>query len=243
MILKWEDFKYPTEEEVLAILKEIPTLSDFGFKIKNPTDIFFINKSTRNQDILRSDHLRWWNFCLGNRFGRLRQTFEYVLVHFNRGISIDFNTDSPQIMLNSILFDYYAEIFYYLYFSSLDIIAQILNLYFMLGIDEKKVDFVKILSSDITIKSTLIEMNESIKDTRDCRNAFTHRFTPTLNDPRIILIKDGNMEALGMGSGKRFELDFILENIKESTQILADLMNCLKEYVEKDTDNNYYLFE
>lgn len=179
---------------------------------------------------------------MGNRFSRLRQTFEYVLIHFNRGISNDFGAASPKRMLNSILFDYYAEMFYYLYFSSLDVIAQILNLYFLLDIDEKKVDFIKILKSDIPIKSTLIKINESINDTRDCRNAFTHRFTPTLSDPRITLIKDGDAEALGMGGSKQFELKFILKNAKESMLILSDLMERLKEYVKKDA-NNYYLFE
>lgn len=244
MILKQEYFKYPTKKEISKLNKEIPIIDSFNFKHSSLVQLM-IEYNLTNQELYRIDNLSNWDVCLKNRFAKLRQTFEYLLVHFSRGISKDYKSDSPIIITNTILFEYYIEIFYYFYFSSLDIIAQIINLYFNLDINENKVDFGKIAYHNTPIKSTLEEISNdnAITDAIDNRNAFTHRYTPTMNDIRSSYLKiDDRRFALGIGGNKEPNFDSINTNSKEIMLILARLMKDLINFIKKDTENNTYLF-
>ncbi|MDD2287187.1 MAG: hypothetical protein PHQ11_17520, partial [Paludibacter sp.] len=85
MILLREDFNYPSKSEIDKISNEIPRIDILGFKYTSKTKAIF--SGILNEEVKRIDHLFWWDYCLGNRFGRLRQTFEYILVHYMRGIT------------------------------------------------------------------------------------------------------------------------------------------------------------
>ena len=115
MILLRDDFKYPSKDEIDAISNEIPSVVNFGFKNLKKTELFL--DGLPNEEVKRIDHLFWWDYCLANRFGRLRQTFEYILVHDMRGITELNNPKSPKEAANTLLLDYYSDVFYYFYFS------------------------------------------------------------------------------------------------------------------------------
>lgn len=244
MILKQEDFRYPTKDEISKFSKEFPRIEPFQFK-RNSIIQLWIEYNLDNEQLLRIDNLSNWDICLHNRFGKLTQTFEYLFIHFNRGISENYNSESPQVIADTFLFEYYVEIFYYFYFSSLDVIAQIINLYFRLIIDEKKIDFGKIINCNIPIKPLLVKFNNhsEIINARNNRKAFTHRYTPTMNDRRASYVETGdNRNVLGIGGSKQINFESILKNSKEIMIILSQLMRSLIEYIKKDTDNNAYLY-
>ena len=267
MLLKQEDFKYPTAEEILSIKDLIPDISSFKFKKINTFQKFFAGELSLEQ-LHRINNLHHWDICLSNRFGKLMQTSYNALTYYKRGVSEDFKAKNSPILVNTFLFEYNVEIFYYFFFSSLDIVAQILSLYydplstyyfFFSSLDivaqilslyydplsnEKKVsfnfDFVKKYSFNISI---LIEPFTRLEDARECRNSFTHRFTPLMNDSRSSFDNEENVAILGVSYEKRYDYNFILKNIKESLDLLSSLMNNLKQYLKSDTENNTFLFD
>ena len=172
------------------------------------------------------------------------QTSYNALTYYKRGVSEDFKAKNSPILVNTFLFEYYAEIFYYFLFSSLDIVAQIISFYYDPLSNEKKVsfnfDFVKKYSFNISI---LIEPFTRLEDARECRNSFTHRFTPLMNDSRSSFDNEENVAILGVSYEKRYDYNFILKNIKESLDLLSSLMNYLKQYLKSDTENNTFLFD
>ena len=243
MLLKQEDFKYPTAEEILSIKDLIPDISSFNFKKINTFQKFFAGELSLEQ-LHRINNLHHWDICLSNRFGKLMQTSYNALTYYKRGVSEDFKAKNSPILVNTFLFEYYAEIFYYFFFSSLDIVAQILSLYYDPLSNEKKVsfnfDFVKKYSFNISI---LFETFTRLEDARECRNSFTHRFTPLMNDSRSSFDNEENVAILGVSYEKRYDYNFILKNIKESLDLLSSLMNNLKQYLKSDTENNTFLFD
>lgn len=242
MILLREDFKYPSNDEIDVISNEIPSVVNFGFKNLKETELFL--DGLPNEEVKRIDHLFWWDYCLGNRFGRLRQTFEYILVHYMRGITELNNPKSPRETANTLLVDYYSEAFYYFYFTSLDIIAQIINVYFRLNIDEDKVDFTKIKIKETKVKHLLEQFYEYNKQSRELRNTFTHRFSPTMGDFRAqTVMGEDDQNILGFGSNKQIALDTIVCDIKNAMRMLSTLLDQLRNYLKSDIENNSYLFE
>ena len=242
MILLREDFNYPSKSEIDKISNEIPRIDILGFKYTSKTKAIF--SGILNEEVKRIDHLFWWDYCLGNRFGRLRQTFEYILVHYMRGITELNNPKSPRETANTLLVDYYSEAFYYFYFTSLDIIAQIINVYFRLNIDEDKVDFTKIKIKETKVKHLLDQFYEYNKQSRELRNTFTHRFSPTMGDFRAqTVMGEDDQNILGFGSNKQIALDTIVCDIKNAMRMLSTLLDQLRNYLKSDIENNSYLFE
>lgn len=242
MILLREDFNYPSKSEIDKISNEIPRIDILGFKYTSKTKAIF--SGILNEEVKRIDHLFWWDYCLGNRFGRLRQTFEYILVHYMRGITELNNPKSPRETANTLLVDYYSEAFYYFYFTSLDIIAQIINVYFRLNIDEDKVDFTKIKIKETKVKHLLEQFYEYNKQSRELRNTFTHRFSPTMGDFRAqTVMGEDDQNILGFGSNKQIALDTIVCDIKNAMRMLSTLLDQLRNYLKSDIENNTYLFE
>jgi hypothetical protein len=243
MLLKQEDFKYPTTEEILTIKDLISDISSFKFKRINTFQKFFAGELSLEQSH-RINNLHHWDVCLSNRFGKLLQTFNNALTYYNRGVSEDFNANHSPILVNTFLFEYHAEIFYYFLFSSLDIVAQIISFYYDPLSNEKKVsfnfEFAKKYSFNISI---LLETFNRLEDARECRNSFAHRFTPLMNDSRSSFDNEENGAILGVSYEKRYDYNFILKNIQESLDLLSSLMNNLKQYLKSDTENNTFLFD
>lgn len=248
MLLKRVDFKYPSIEEILAIKDKIPKFSNFGFKYNSSLELC-VSNTVPMDEAIRIGNLHDWDICLLNRFGKLRTTYERILVLFNRGISKDFDTDinSSKVLVDTLLFEYYSEVFYYFYFSSLDILAQIICLYYDPFVKEESVSFnerfVKEYNKYILNDNILLTTYEQLKDARDCRNSFTHRFTPLMVDNRASFIEN-NKKILGAGFGnvEKYDHEFIIKNTNDSMNILADLMIKLKAFFMQD-ENNKYLFD
>jgi hypothetical protein len=140
VIIKAEDFKYPSKEERSEAEKNCPKLNSFGFKYECEIESIEVeNKSI--DEASKETNLYYWDICLKNRFFWVHQTYIYVLTNYNRGFLDDNSIYSDNESVNILLFNYYVEIFHYYYFSSRDIVAQILNLYFQIGTPEVSLYF------------------------------------------------------------------------------------------------------
>lgn len=230
--LKLEDYRYPSDIEQSEILKKCPKLEIFNFKHTHPL-VLVVNERMPMNDASRLGNLYWWDSCLQFRLLNVRDTYVYTLTNYNRGFIDDYGKCTEIQLINHFLFNYYAEIFYYFFFSTRDIIAQTLNSYYELRIDEKKLHFNNVFInkiSDKSVKEVITKFEKSIRKAYDYRNGFTHRFTPNLPDHRSVIKRD-NKELSFLG-GSFVESNKIVENINESLNSLSSFILELKEFVK-----------
>ncbi|MDO5663996.1 MAG: Cthe_2314 family HEPN domain-containing protein [Bacteroidia bacterium] len=243
MILKRKNFTYPTKEEVDIVYKTLPKLECFGFNFNETITIWGDEKLSLEQ-ITRIDNLKYWDICLSNKLSKTRSSYEYLIVHFNRGVCEDLKSDDELTIINTAQFEYYAEVFYYFYFSSLDILAQIVSLYFDPLADENRTAFNCVFSKKHTFSDNLLfSTYQKLNKARDYRHAFTHRFTPLLNDSRSRIIVSGEKKYLGIGVEQKLDYQDAIDNSSEALNILSDLLKEIKAFMVNDTENNKYLFE
>lgn len=234
IIIKADDFKYPSIKEREIAQKDYPQIDFFGFEYKSEIEAILNEKMTL-EEASRNANLYWWDICLRNRLGKLHDTYTYVSTNYNRGFSDDYLKCSQYEFVNRLLFDYYAEIFYYYFFSTRDIIAQILRLHFCLDIDENKLyfnyNFIKKINNP-DIEDVLMIFFKAINVASDYRNGFAHRFTVNQPDYRSVIIKNNDKKYLAAGSGKFIPSEKIFENINNSLNSLSSFMIELKKYIK-----------
>ena len=232
IILKSDDFKYPTEKERYEIQKDWPRLENFDFKYNHPLALV-VNEGVPMDDASRQSNLFWWDYCLINRIGNLRATYIYTLTNYNRGFSDDLEKCTHIQLFNKLLFDYYAEIFYYYFFSTRDIIVQILGNFYSLSTKEDKLyfnsEFINKLNN-ISVRNAILSFEASTKDAYKYRNEFAHRYTPNIVDYRTV-ISDDKLK-MSFGGGGFITSVKIVENINDSLNTLSKFILELKEFVK-----------
>ena len=228
-ILKSETFSYPTKEERREINKEIPKITRLKFDYKSA----FINYLETNDihNSINQEDIYWWNLCLSNRFGKLEKTFLYVITHYKRFNKFEIEENEAKFT-ESLLYDYYVEIFYYFFYSVRDVLGQLLNVLFYINLEENKIFLNKSFTRRIPNEKIRIIFENFLTKTASSystyRNAFNHRFTPTQRDNRAkttISIKN-NEEEIGFGFGKDISK-------KEFHQDTFKLMQELSQLMEK----------
>ena len=226
IILKPEDYKYPSAEERAIINKDFPKLECFNFPYVNEIEETLTGKLPMD-DASRLGNLHEWDRCLLNRFGSLQRAYINMMTHFNRGFPEDFTKCEEGEHINRILFDNYAEAVYYYFMSSMDILAQILNLYYRMNLSESNVGFKRSLFKKLgntRLKEMLVPFYDQTEETREIRNCFAHRYTPVHADFRSFYIEEGDRKKLGIGYGESYSSEKIVENSEMSIQLLAKLM-------------------
>lgn len=232
VILKSNDFKYPKKEEFIKFHKICPKLEIFGFQHNHPVALI-VNDRVPLNEASRICNLYWWDNCLINRFEKVCHTFVFLSTHYSRGFSDDWRENTHKQATNHIMFEYYAEVFYYYFFSSRDIIAQILCIFYSIGLKESEIYFnQKFLNSikDQNVKSILLRFNEETEDSKKFRNSFTHRFTPNIPDHRSIISHDNR--ALNFSEGSYIQSTKINDNVNKSLNSLSELLTQLKEFIK-----------
>lgn len=229
-----EDFQYPTKEEIRFADSQCPKFSNFGFEDKPA--LLSVFDGLPMDIAANKENLFWWDIVLTNRFGSLRGAYYDSLTHFNRGFKDDYRECSESEMINRLLFDNNAEVFYYFFFVTADVIAQILNAYFRTKIPEDKVALNETLIKRISepkVKNAILNFRKETKIARDYRNGFTHRYPSNYPDYRTRFeIKEGK-EILHWGSGTFVPPTKIIVNIEYSLNSLSVLMNELKTSMVK----------
>jgi len=230
MTIKPEDYKYPTRDEKNNIDDNFPKIDLFNFK---PTNIMksLWEDSQSIEEVHKLDNLYYWDQCLINRIAKIRETYIFAMANYNRGFSDEYSTCKTEDVINHILFDYYSEVFFYFFSSTVDIITQIVNVYFAIGLDEDKVFFKNVINKlkDLTVKDALNDFVMETSNTSTIRNSFTHRYTPNLPDLRSKLSSDKNI--LGFGSSKVVQSKEIVASIDDSLNRLSTLMISLKKII------------
>lgn len=220
------DYLYPTKEERMLANLAYPNIEKFGFEEKHEFQLFFEDKK-KNVEVKREVDLYNWDMCLLNKLGMLRDSYIFLFTSYQRGITNGFKGKG---IINRKLFDYYTEIFYYFFFSTRDIIFQILNVYCDFILTESEVSIPTISSK---IKNTEFEVifDTFMKATIDAskfRNNFTHKFPLNHPDYRGTIINDNGMESYGFGGGKVTSYDTYMENINSSNTALAEFVDSLR---------------
>jgi hypothetical protein len=227
IILKSSDYKYPTKDERIMANKICPLIKSFGFEYKNEIQLFLQDKY-KFGEVKREVDLFQWDCCLLNKLGKLQETLVYLNTNYLRGQN-DIANEQP---INDYLFDYYTEIYYYYFFSSRDLIAQILNVYTDLNFHEDKVSLNKIASKIINpvIKELILNFSSSnsIKIANDFRNAFTHKFPSNYADYRGTVSMLNGVTTYGVGRGNLINSNDIIENIIDSQKILKEFIDSLR---------------
>ncbi len=230
IILRADDFKYPSLEEKRIASKFFPKFSNFGFE----NDIEIISILERNKTISetnRANNLYWWDFCLQNKLAKLNNSYINTITNYNRCIPEKTSEYEKINYINRIQFDFYAETFYYFLFSARDIILQILNIYYNIGLEEYKVNSKMIMSkiSESKIVTLIERFSNDLETASDIRNGFTHRFPINQPDYRTKLSDNNGNEMLSFGSGNTTMPKEIVSNINESLIVLADFIEQIKK--------------
>mgnify|MGYP000864395064 CR=1 FL=1 len=222
-----KDFIYPTKEERRTVSETIPDITAFEFK-EISSFISVLSNELSIEEATKADSLCNWNLCLINRLGKLRESFINSYVHFSRykELSNDISLDS----LNEFLYEYYCEIFYYYFFSTRDVICHIINIFFNLKIPEDKVSLNKEFIQKVTntdIVEALTNFNSETFESRNIRNQFVHRLSPTQEVFGVSQFVENGITKLGWDTGAYILNDRLCENMKKTLNDLSILMNKL----------------
>lgn len=228
----WEasEFVYPTREERIEAVSKYPKLTTFGFENINEIESF-MNKRPMASVKTKKD-LFEWDTCLGNKLGKLNETYIYLVTHYNRGIPEKLDNITNKESINSFLFGYYSEIFCYHYFSSRDCIFQIVNTFYGLSLKEYEVSFQKLknLEIDGDVVQLIRDFNEETRELNNIRNEFTHRFPPNYPDYRPeIHVTDENYSTLySVGAGNYLKPALIVLKMDIGLKTLQKFIEALK---------------
>ncbi|MCK0190846.1 hypothetical protein, partial [Arenibacter sp. F20364] len=81
---KSKHYKYPTLEERNRLKEKLPDFIRFKFDKINPFESIFGLKNTLEETSTKNN-LHYWNITLSNRLGKLKETYIFLLTHFDRG--------------------------------------------------------------------------------------------------------------------------------------------------------------
>lgn len=229
IILKQEYFRYPTENELSLIEEKFSELTHFDFEYVN--SFFLAFKPDSLESLQVKDNLYWWDNTLCNKLGKLRTSFYNVAVNYCRSIEKSGFEIISEKSINKIQFDYYVETLYYYLFSSRDIIFQILNVYYNLGIKEDDYGFNKKVKNSIkneSVKELILGLSYDFKVASEIRNSFTHRFPANQIDYRVTYSETPEGNCIKAGNEKILHDKDIFENITFSIKRLEGFILSLK---------------
>jgi len=249
IILRLEDFSYLNKKEFLRAETRFPSLSRLGFV--SPHHEFTLTsllnskpaESEAYDQRIRDRHLFVWDIALSNKIGKLRFSFLNAFTYYERmnGDNSKIDNSDP----NRLLFDLYTEVFYNMFFSVNDLLAQIMNVYFKFGVPEDKVkwqkEFKAFFGKDERSKK-ILEYEERFcketKEAREIRNAFTHRFPPNQPFDQFDLesaLREGLQTGILTDSptDSSWPPDKMIINMEDSANKLCEFLAYLKSELSK----------
>ncbi len=225
IILKAEDFHYPTKEEFQEINNFKPKFTCFSFDYKDPLTNFFNEDDIFGpKEINRINHLHWWNKILNNRISNLTRSYSRALVNFNRSIPETKEELKYENYINRIQFNFYCETYFYFYSTVQDTIWQILNVYYNIGSNEDKIYLNDVFISKINdgdVRDKIKHFRSMTSNVNSFRNKFTHRYPANLPDHRTSYIEENGQQILSAGLGNFTKSSDLANQIKTSLEKLA----------------------
>ena len=242
IIIKADDFTYPSKEETKLAINSLPDLKNFGFhEYRISTEILFQSKPL--VAIKKENDLFNWDICLLNRLGNLRIAYVNASVHYER-YSLAKESKAAE-KIHKFQFDFYSETAYYFLFSVRDTIFQIINLYFDLKIEENEVgvNTIKINLRDKDLKVLIEGFVKEIKTASDIRNSFTHRFPDNQKDYRAEFDKKDFPGILRIGNGEEFQPKALMKNLNGAVNILSKFINDLRAFINVNSNGSPISFK
>jgi hypothetical protein len=229
LILKASDFQYPTREELQEVYKNTFDLHNFGFPSDNSMESMFSDRNIR--DTYRDNNLHYWDGVLLNRNGALALTYQNAIVNYMRGFPEDLALFEHNHYINRLNFDYYAEIFYYHFSTVKDTIGQIINIYYGLNIDVKKIYFNKEFAQKIPNPSVSNVIKAFLEKTilaKGYRDSFTHRTPITYPDTRCSVEWETSTITYYSAKDRYVKSPIIKANMDDTVYLLAKMLDELK---------------
>lgn len=233
--------EYPTKEEWNTIAQLFPpkqlsiNIEDFNIDVKGDNFDAFIRHFTTLP----------WVLLLTRKLNETYRSFIISMYFFKKGIPDDewfiinengsityyphFNDHMHRIKSQ---FDYYSDNFYHKYFSALDIIGHILNEMLKLNLKISAVTFDKALKGAKSVKPILCELIEKEKSkkefkvARQCRDNFTHKFSPCDIGPGYI--KKNN--CISFGGGDYTTSKEIINNQLAMLEIMEEILKIIRRF-------------
>lgn len=231
--IKNEEFRYPTRDELRAIKPDTPRLQTFGFPYVHDL-IELWNNIGKMEDVAKRSHLHWWDHCLANRLGSFNHAYTAALVHFKRGVPDELEDYQQEHYVNQVQFGYYGETYFYFFMSVRDTIAQLLNVYFDMGLKEDKLYINELFYKKITdmqVKDKFIQFMDDTKVSSDFRNGLAHRFLITHADHRPTISYDNGGMMYGAGRGDAIKSSELIAEIKRSFALMAQFLKDIKSQI------------
>lgn len=216
IVLKATDFRYPSKEESKSINETF--IEPFGFESIH--EITAILNRIPIKTVHKNKLLAEWDNHLINKAGNLYSSYQNSLVHFHRIINASSEVDKNYKIVNRIQFDFFSEVYFYFFQGMKDTTAQILNLYFDLGLNEKQISFNKIQKRLIKNNTAVHILSQKLLDNTEkateIRNSFTHRFPSSYPDFRPTLTVANSSVTYNAGTGKHISIQEMADNIASS---------------------------
>lgn len=157
-------------------------------------------------------------------------------INYNRGIDINTDDDQKQVqIIQRLQYEFYSEMTFYYLISTRDVILQIVNFAFELGIPEKGRYAVSIgtverkleKSDDFDLLGIVQRVSDDLSEATEIRNSMAHSFSKLDPDGRSTLSEDGK----NYGSSTRYFIkhDRQVEILNESLKSLSAFFYSVKE--------------
>jgi hypothetical protein len=230
------DFPFPTNEERLIAYEKCPKMENFGFKCYTDVDLIFHQRKGFN-DAKRFVNLFQWDLCLTNKIGKLTEAYVLLNTSFLR-LSKRNNLEYDVYFF----FEFHTEIFYYLLFSTRDMILQIINVFYLKdAMTDSSVSYKTIQCKLKENHSTIFELIEShyvkIKSASKYRHSFTHRYPVNFPDYRAIVTFEGTIYS--KKNIKPVSEQDIMLNANESLLLLDSFISDLRiEFARSHSECN-----
>ncbi len=184
----FELITFPSKLEWTTIMDEFPSIRQIAIKTKLSLDESSI--TNLGDAMTKPNDFSNWQTRLVNKLGKLR--FSYVLlIYYSKGLPDEnwvIHDDTGETNFfpdfknsdyyKKFMFDFYTESFYYHYFSTVDIIPYLLNIFYDLNVKEdfkfSKEVYSKIFDKELKKGIDIFHTNTRVA--RNGRNALTHRF-------------------------------------------------------------------
>lgn len=234
MILKMENYQYPSREEWLEVSKTLPKMNRFGFPFINEI-VEIIDLKKNYNEVKRLQHLYEWDGVLNKKTWNLRHAYVNAIVNYNRGIAIhkdDFEDQSKLIHL--FQFEFYCETSFYYIISIRDIVLQIINIADgdKLPEDDVKVNTLKTQLQNERLKHILDSIPPDLKIASNIRNSMTHRFSMFSDDNRSTVSEDGR--TYESGPNNQVNYDNQVKILKDSVNSLYTFFRQIREELIKE---------
>jgi hypothetical protein len=187
--------QFPTDQDINNLYSGFPFESLRMYK--NDFSINKINGFEGIYQLATLNEIIAWKIILNNKVRHIAKAYAFMMFYYNLGIPDEpyyispgptgesvkyFPNFSHDHFLIKDSFDFYADVYFFKYFSAIDDgIWQLLNAFFSLGIDSCEVTWknlcCKISSIDNNILNSLIRIydDERYRKGKQVRNSITHR--------------------------------------------------------------------